>query len=39
MSLYRAYARVAQKPFYKTLISAADKRFDEHLAAVAAKEK
>lgn len=32
-------AGVAQKRFYKTLISAADKRFDEHLAALAAKEK
>ena len=32
-------AGVAQKRFYKTLIAKADKRFDEHLAALAAKEK
>ncbi|MCV0382811.1 MAG: type II toxin-antitoxin system RelE/ParE family toxin [Erythrobacter sp.] len=32
-------AGVAQKRFYKTLIATADKRFDEHLAALAAKEK
>jgi len=31
-------AGVAQKRFYKTLIAKADKRFDEHLAALAAKE-
>lgn len=32
-------AGVAQKRFYKTLIAKADRRFDEHLAALAAKEK
>lgn len=32
-------AGVAQKRFYKSLIARADKRFDEHLAALAAKEK
>ncbi len=31
-------AGVTQKRFYKTLIAKADKRFDEHLAALAAKE-
>ena len=31
-------AGVAQKRFYKTLIAKADKRFDEHLAALTAKE-
>lgn len=30
---------VAQKRFYKGLIVKADKRFDEHLAGLAAKEK
>jgi hypothetical protein len=30
---------VAQKRFYKTLIATADKRFDDHLAAMARKEK
>ena len=30
---------VAQKRFYKTLIASADRRFDDHLAALAAKEK
>ena len=30
---------VAQRRFYKGLVAKADKRFDEHLAAVAAKEK
>jgi hypothetical protein len=30
---------VAQTRFYKALITKADKRFDEHLAALAAKEK
>ena len=29
---------VAQKRFYKVLITTADKRFDDHLAALAAKE-
>ena len=32
-------AGVAQKRFYKRLIATADKRFDGHLAALAAKEK
>lgn len=32
-------AGVAQKRFYKTLIDTADKRFDEHLAALAAKKE
>lgn len=32
-------AGVAQKRFYKSLIAKADKRFDKHLAALAAKEK
>jgi hypothetical protein len=32
-------AGVAQKRFYKGLIARADKRFDEHLAGLAAKEK
>ncbi len=31
-------AGVAQKRFYKILITRADKRFDEHLAAQTAKE-
>ena len=31
-------AGVAQKRFYKSLIARADKRFNEHLAALAAKE-
>jgi hypothetical protein len=30
---------VSQKRFYKGLIAKADRRFDEHLAALAAKEK
>jgi len=30
---------VTQKRFYKSLIAKADKRFDKHLAALAAKEK
>jgi hypothetical protein len=30
---------VAQKRFYKMLITTADKRFDDHLAALAGKEK
>lgn len=30
---------VAQRRFYKTLIATADARFDEHLAALAAKER
>ena len=30
---------VAQKQFYKGLIAKADKRFDEHLSALAGKEK
>lgn len=30
---------VAQKRFYKTLITTADKRFNDHLAAMARKEK
>ena len=30
---------VAQKRFYKRLIAPADKRFDDHLAALAGKEK
>ncbi len=32
-------AGVAQKRFYKTLIATADKRFDGHLAALAAKKE
>ena len=32
-------AGVAQKRFYKTLINTADKRFDGHLAAMAAKKE
>lgn len=32
-------AGTAQKRFYKSLIAKADKRFDEHLAALAAREK
>lgn len=32
-------AGVAQKRFYKSLIATADKRFKDHLAALAAKEK
>lgn len=30
---------VARKRFYKKLIATADKRFDNHLAALAGKEK
>ena len=30
---------LAQKWFYKRLIATADKRFDDHLAALAGKEK
>lgn len=30
---------VAQRRFYKTLVATADKRFDDHLVALAAKEK